>query len=125
SKDIDIHETYIPSMILQPLVENSIVHGFNKDQEDKTIGLELGLSPTLKQLMVILQDNGRGIEQVRKKMMPNQERQSYATQILYERLMLLNKTHSDNTSIYEIHSEDLIGEGKQGTRVTIGIPHVH
>lgn len=121
--DIDIHDTYIPPMILQPLIENSIVHGFMKDQTDKAILVEIKKSPIGKQIVVVIEDNGLGIVQARKKQKNNQEHQSYSTQILYERLMLMNKTHYSGESKYEIAMKDLNDKGGQGTRVIIGIPY--
>ncbi|WP_425237688.1 histidine kinase [Ulvibacterium sp.] len=121
--DIDIHGTYIPPMILQPIIENSIVHGFMKDQENKVIVVDIKKSPIGKQIVVVIEDNGLGISQTRKKQNIAQKHQSYATQILYERLMLMNKTHYYGESKYEIAMKDLSDKGAQGTRVTIGIPY--
>ncbi|WP_422079448.1 histidine kinase [Ulvibacterium sp.] len=121
--DIDIHGTYIPPMILQPIIENSIVHGFMKDQKNKVIVVEIKKSPIGKQIVVVIEDNGLGIAQTQKKLNNDQEHRSYATQILYERLMLMNKTHYYGESKYEIAMKDLSDKGGQGTRVTIGIPY--
>ncbi len=121
--DIDIHSTYIPSMVLQPIIENSIVHGFREDQENKAIVVKIKKSATAKQIEVVIEDNGLGITQTTRVMIDNQEHQSYATQILHERLRLMNKTYYYAESKYEILSKDLSEEGRRGTRVTIAIPY--
>ncbi|MCZ8514458.1 histidine kinase [Paenibacillus filicis] len=50
----------VPKMILQPLVENSIVHGMEKGSGSGTvhIGIELG-----RELRIRVMDNGKGMEQ--------------------------------------------------------------
>ncbi len=120
--NIDTQATYVPSMLLQPIVENSIVHGFAEDERVKTITLKMERSTATKQLILTVTDDGIGISQAKKNNLIYPEHQSYATQILNERLRLLNQI-SKNSSGYGISMKD-IGDGtKRGTEVIIKIPY--
>lgn len=56
----------VPKMILQPLVENSFKHGFkNSMRKDAVIHIETQLKRD--KLTVIIQDNGEGMEESRRK----------------------------------------------------------
>lgn len=63
--DIDCEEEMecclVPKLILQPLVENSIVHGFNGCMEDAMIVISVRTSQ--RKLLVDVSDNGRGMSQ--------------------------------------------------------------
>jgi LytS/YehU family sensor histidine kinase len=120
--DIDMEDTFIPSMMLQPIVENSIVHGFTEGQREKSIILRIERSMATKQLVLTVEDNGIGISEAKKKNRPDQGHQSYATQILHERLKLLNQMSKKEFG-YEVTTKN-IGDGtRTGTRVTIKIPY--
>lgn len=49
----------IPSMLLQPLVENSIKHGFSR--EHPSIKVDIRLERKQDRLQIIIEDNGQGI----------------------------------------------------------------
>ncbi len=120
--NIDMQDTFIPSMVLQPIVENSIVHGFADDEKEKSILMKIERSTATKQLILTIEDNGIGVWEAKKNREPNEDHQSYATQILYERLKLLNQIRKKEFG-YEITTKDL-GDGiKTGTQVTIKIPY--
>ncbi|TGV04471.1 sensor histidine kinase [Flavivirga rizhaonensis] len=119
---ININKIFIPSMILQPIIENCILHAFPIEQKDKLIILKIEKSIRTKQLILTIKDNGLGISNIENRGETNQEHQPYATQILYERLKLMNQTTKRKFG-YEIITEDLKNEGKRGTRVTIKIPY--
>ncbi|CAN5382707.1 hypothetical protein BH10BAC1_BH10BAC1_10690 [soil metagenome] len=90
---IDAFELKIPSMLLQPFIENSIEHGF-KNLNYQGI-LEITISLVNNQLKVVCRDNGRGlIRDENSKTFP-----SRATQIIKERLLLLNKRHNSTSSV--------------------------
>ncbi|WP_411032328.1 histidine kinase [Spongiimicrobium sp. 3-5] len=120
--NIDLEDTFIPSMVLQPIVENSIVHGFADDKKEKSILIKIERSIATKQLILTMEDDGIGLLEAKKNREPQEGHQSYATQILYERLKLLNQIHKKEFG-YEIATKDL-GDGiKTGTQVTIKIPY--
>lgn len=99
----------IPPMILQPLVENSIKHGFeNGKRKDSKIAIEIEIRD--KFLHFVINDNGRGI---------NTEKVSFGTglgtKLTRERIDLLHKkTNID----FKIKNKE------QGVEVSFAIPLV-
>ncbi len=118
---IDVDKMVIPPMLLQPIIENSIVHGFDKDQASKVIVLNIEKSSVTEQLIITIEDNGLGIE-ASKNGKKKTQHQSYASQILKERLNLMNQINKNGK--YEISFKDLAEEQGNGTRVTIKIPYI-
>lgn len=55
-----LHELYIPKLTLQPFVENSIVHGFNK-QSSGFVSIVMEKSGDA--LHIVIEDNGAGLKQ--------------------------------------------------------------
>lgn len=84
--ELDIDELQIPSMILQPFVENSIEHGFAG--LDRAARLDIRFSKEGQFLQIRISDNGRGMAQDQT-LEPN-EHISRALQIIQDRLYLLN-----------------------------------
>ncbi len=120
--DIDVEDTFIPSMMLQPIVENSIVHGFADGQKEKTIILKIERSAATKQLILTIEDDGIGISKAEKNSRADQGHQSYATQILHERLKLLNQIRKREFG-YEVTIKDIADETRTGVVVSIKIPY--
>lgn len=53
----------VPRLFLQPIVENSIKHGFLQEQQEKNIRIEAGLQQ--EKFVIMIQDNGIGITEQR------------------------------------------------------------
>lgn len=88
-KEIDVSETMLPPMILQPFIENSIEHGFRDIEYEGVIQLSFILENNM--LVITINDNGTST--------PNTEGKGYpsrATQIIRDRLFLLNQEHKSN-----------------------------
>ena len=56
----DIQEALIHKLLLQPFVENAIVHGFDKDKENAT--LNLYMEKNRDTLEIRIEDNGHGMD---------------------------------------------------------------
>ena len=118
--DLDIYNVEVPSMLLQPFVENAIKHGLfhQKGQGQLSISF-LNKNNTL--LCTII-DNGIGRE---KSNVLNQQRgrshQSRGLQIVDERLNLIRKSHPGD---YAVQIHDLFDtQGFSiGTKVEISLP---
>lgn len=115
---IETQSILIPSLLIQPYVENAILHGlYNKKGKGK-------LSITLKEhegiLTFIITDNGIGRKAAKKlQKYGSQPHQSMGISITEERLNLINR---DQKTTFEI--EDLINDDSAcGTKVTIGITY--
>jgi hypothetical protein len=55
----DFRQVQIPSMLLQPLVENSIKHGFSR--QHPSLKIDIRLTRLQDNLQIIIEDNGQGI----------------------------------------------------------------
>lgn len=105
---IDIDNTFIPPLILQPFVENSIWHGLSKIDESGKIIIEITKNDNL--LNCIVEDNGVG----RKNSIDKNEK-SFGLKITKDRLELLNKMKGTNASVHIVDLE-------KGTRVEVNLP---
>lgn len=112
----------IRNMVVQPFVENAIIHGLQaKDGEKK---LRVHFEVKRAYVEVTVEDNGIGRESAAKINTARQEkRKSYGTTILQEKSEIL-RTYFDEHLNYSY--EDLYYEGEAcGTKVTIYMtPHV-
>lgn len=88
--DIDVSDLKMPSMLLQPFIENAIEHGFKNISYRGLLSINFQLENN--QLKVVSKDNGVGLKsETTPKAFP-----SRASQIIQERLVLLNKKHESN-----------------------------
>ena len=118
---IDLHATELPTMLLQPFVENAINHGlFHKSDGGF---LKLSITPMInRRLKFVIEDDGIGRNRAMKiRMQSDKNYKSRALQITNERLQTLQEVEGYHISI-EI--EDLFDEAGQaaGTRVSIEMP---
>lgn len=114
--NIDAEDVSIPSMILQPFIENAIIHGVKPLTERKG-KISIKFEPKSDDSLVcIIEDNGIGREKSSK--LKGQERvkhKSIGINNTKERLDLINNEFESNL---EVHFEDL----KFGTRVIVTLP---
>jgi LytS/YehU family sensor histidine kinase len=82
---MDIDEVLIPSMIIQPFIENSIEHGFAGI--DYPGNIKVGFAIADKEMLIEIKDNGKGLVTVARE---NNEHISRASQIIKDRIYLLN-----------------------------------
>jgi Predicted signal transduction protein with a C-terminal ATPase domain len=57
----ELLEYEVPKLILQPLVENAIIHGF-EEQENGNIVINITEEPKKKKLIITVTDNGKGMD---------------------------------------------------------------
>ncbi|WP_081918392.1 sensor histidine kinase [Sphingobacterium sp. ML3W] len=103
-------EIEIPAMLIQPFLENAIVHGFKTITYKGHILISITIHDEL--LTIVISDNGSGLGNEKK-----QFNTSRATQIVRERIQILQKTQCEEAS-FSIRSKD---DG-QGTVVQLQIP---
>ena len=84
---LEIDELKIPSMIIQPFVENAIEHGFKNIEQGGL--LELIFNDKNENFQIVIKDNGGG-QTLGKH---DKEHKSRAMQIITDRLYLFNKQH--------------------------------
>ncbi|MDO5985792.1 histidine kinase [Flavivirga amylovorans] len=111
----------IPSMIIQPHIENAILHGISNNLEDAVI--KVSLNKKGKLVICIIEDNGVGREKAGfiKDHNNTPIHLSIASKNIQERLRILSKIGFKNTSINVIDIYD--DEGMpSGTKVVITLP---
>ncbi len=117
--DLQTENREIPTMLLQPIVENAVNHGIFHKQGNGTICLQFKKINS-KTFEVIISDNGVGVEKS-KEIQKNslKKHQSRSTQILKKRIELLNMSGKWKIS-YKL--DDLTQtEHEYNTRVTLKI----
>lgn len=118
TSSIDETTTYIPSMLIQPFIENAINHGLYH-KESGNGELELKIDKIDKNLIIEVIDNGVGLQRAReiKKQFTKNEL-SRALEIVRERTSLYNKTSKDDI---ELFIEEIFNEQKivVGTKVRL------
>lgn len=118
--NISIETTYIPSMLLQPYVENAIKHGLLHKKNNWQLLLQFTKTPT--GIAVVIDDNGIGrkrSEELNK--YKARKHQSFATNANQKRLEILNKGLAQNIAIEIIDKTDAHGNAF-GTTVKLFIP---
>ncbi len=101
---INIHTTEIPTLLLQPLIENAIKHGIS-GMYDKGV-LRLKIDARGNDLQIEIADNGNGFD-------PTTTSGGYGIQLTQERNQLLSDLHPGQPVSLAIHS------GPDGTTATI------
>lgn len=111
-----IEEIRIPTMIIQPYVENAIKHGLlHKQGTNKEIVLEFYQEE--ETLKCIVFDNGIGMDAAKKiKEKNNITRESFSTKAIEERLLMLEKYYKTNIGVTYI-------DVAEGTKVVINLPY--
>ncbi|MDB3907489.1 histidine kinase [Crocinitomicaceae bacterium] len=108
SEGIDLELYKIPSMILQPFIENSIIHGI-LPQEDKKGLIEINIEEKGGILEISIKDNGIGINQsISRKVYDTGDHRSQGMEITSKRIELMQKFSDDAMEL--IGPEELIGD---------------
>ncbi len=116
---INLRQFKIPTMLLQPIVENAVNHGIFHKKEPGTIQLEFHQIDE-QTIEIIISDDGVGIkkaEEIKRKSL--RKHRSRAQEILQERIKLLNLSGKWKVTY---HLEDLTQSDEPfSTRVTLKI----
>lgn len=109
-------DIFLPGMLIQPFVENAIIHGLTPKGGEKKITLNCSLHEAY--LVVSIEDNGIGRE-ASAMLIKNREfvYKSWSTTIVNERINVINATNKDSIILT---IEDIMKEDKAaGTRVIL------
>jgi hypothetical protein len=106
-EDINLANTEIPAMLLQPFVENAVKHGVALLQQNGSIQVQV--NKQRNNLVLSVTDNGKGFD---KEKVTQQER-SLGLKLSEERITLLNQVHPDQHAMLNIDSK------QTGTTITI------
>jgi tetratricopeptide (TPR) repeat protein len=110
--NIDVEETVLPPMLIQPFIENAIWHGIMPKDTGGTIDINITCENDLLQIKIT--DNGVGISNSMKNKLSGHI--SRGLELIQERIELINMLNNRNISISKIQT------GESGTEVVIQIP---
>ncbi|MHA7830001.1 MAG: sensor histidine kinase [Flagellimonas sp.] len=112
-KNLDLDKYEIPMLLVQPYIENAIIHGLMPKTGDKK--LTVSFKDIDNYIECIIEDNGVGITKPKKKEVKNISR---GMSITGKRINALKKFSDQEL----VKVEDLNTDGFSGTKVTILIP---
>ncbi len=117
---IEPENTYIPPMLLQPHIENAILHGV-RHKEDVKGWIKVEIVEETNHLFCVIEDNGIGRKKSRELKHGEKKHESKASSLLQKHLKNLHR-QEDEAIHYEI--VDLIDEqgNAVGTRVEYRLP---
>lgn len=111
SPEVNTKLVEIPGMIIQPLVENSILHGLA--QKGDAGRLIIHISCDQKYLKIVVKDNGTGLKEN-----IAEGNKSFGLKLVKERLKLL----STDGNIGNLHLSGNLGENENGVTAILTIP---
>lgn len=113
NEEMDLEDFRIPSLITQPIAENSIHHGLKHKHGEKKISIFLHKIGNLSYSLEII-DNGIGIEKANQINAENKKPESFAMKAIKKRISYINSLNEIRVDL-EIESSD------QGTKTTIKV----
>jgi len=118
---IDVYNTEIPGMLVQPYVENAIIHGIN-NRIDKKGDLKITIALQNQVLCFTIDDNGVGRKESEALNQLNKTRSNgMGLRLTQERLNLLNSQHKQTITVTITDKQNVNGEA-EGTKVEILLP---
>jgi LytS/YehU family sensor histidine kinase len=114
----DVEDIQIPPMLIQPFIENALVHGLLHREGEKKLKIDFQLKDNL---ICIIEDNGIGREQAKIiRQRQRVEHESFSGNATRKRFEILSESLKGDFGFYY---EDLHENGMPtGTRVTLTIP---
>ena len=112
-----LEDYHLPPMLIQPLVENAILHGLLPSTEKGS--LSLYINEKKEQLHVWVEDNGIGVSASKRKQKQT-NRKSFGTKVLRERIGIYNDLH--DRDIYFYLNPNSSHKSKNGTKALLILP---
>ena len=118
--ELDLQNIEIPTMLLQPFVENAILHGLRPSSFPKE--LHINMWPEGEdRIGISIVDNGIGIEESRVRQLPNYKRGHRGISTTQKRIELLNIGKKQKI-VLEITDRSHLKPNQTGTLVKLSIP---
>jgi len=118
---VDPDYDIMPPLLMQPYVENAILHGLNPKSEKGKLTIRLYSEKNF--LICTITDNGIGREKASeiRRTMPFRKHKSLGMKITEDRLRILNEINNSQLSVTITDLKDENGKA-QGTRVELFVP---
>jgi len=117
--NLDVNVITLPTMLIQPYIENALKHGLFNKEGNKQILISFEKASD-NNLFCLVEDNGIGRKaSANYKTSKSMEYKSFASVATKERLVLLNQRYHSNIGVNIV---DIEAENKTGTRVELTIP---
>lgn len=118
-ENIDVYDVKIPTMLIQPYIENALKHGLLHKKDNRKLTVAFDLNKEKNILECTIEDNGVGREKAAS--LSRSTHKSFASNATEKRLNLLNSKDKNKIGVT---ITDLYSENNQaiGTRVLVSIP---
>lgn len=111
--EVDLNKLLLPTLLLQPFVENAIWHGLLPSENNKKL-VTLTVDHHKDGIQIIIDDNGVG----RKNAVVKDQHKSMGNKITYERIQLFNKNNPNTIDCEIVDKTDSAGN-PTGTSVIL------
>lgn len=119
SPDIDAYSIYIPVLLLQPIIENAVLHGIEPSSKEGII--QIAILRSGDELQIDITDNGVGLNYKSKYV--EEEKESWGLLLVKERIALIGEGNSSAG----VYTREIVTEQGlvQGTAVQLVIPIIN
>lgn len=117
-RSVDVHNTLIPPMLIQPHIENAIWHGIMPLEGLRKGRVLLQIDSDQDAVIIIIEDNGVG----RKPDEKNSQHESLSMKVTEERLRIVNSLYKNKQSDLEVIDLTDKNGNPAGTRIRLRIP---
>jgi LytS/YehU family sensor histidine kinase len=119
--DIDLENAIIPPMLIQPFIENAIEHGIRHKKDKGNITIRFTRKG--EKISCEIEDDGVGREKAWEADLKHKEHKSLATEIILDRIAVLNKKIKQKISLSIIDLKSDANEAL-GTLVRLDLPYL-
>lgn len=124
-ENLAIAKEYIPTMLIQPYVENAIKHGFLHKKEKGILSIHFKMDRDKNCIICEIEDNGIGREQAKEIQEKQKRYQSFSTKAITDRVQLLNRQQDKENQI-GVEIMDLYkNHQSRGTKVILIMPRLN